>query len=58
MAKCPDAGAADVDRAVKAARRAFDEGWRDTTAQERGRILFRLAQKVRDELPRSPSSRR
>ena len=32
--------------------RAFDEGWRDVTAQERGRILFRLAQKMRDELPR------
>src|SRR4029450_6323221 len=40
-AKCPDAAAADVDKAVQAARRAF-EGWREVTAQERGRILFRL----------------
>jgi betaine-aldehyde dehydrogenase len=47
MAEVPDAQAADVDRAVAAARRAFDEGWRDVTAQERGRILFRLAEKVR-----------
>jgi betaine-aldehyde dehydrogenase len=49
IARVPDAGAADVDRAVKAARAAFDEGpWKETTAQERGRILFRLANIVRD----------
>jgi betaine-aldehyde dehydrogenase len=47
MATVPDAQAADVDRAVKAARRAFEEGWRDVTAQERGRVLFRLAERVR-----------
>jgi len=52
LAKVPDAGAADVDRAVAAARRAFDGGWRDVTAQERGRILFRLAERMRSELPR------
>ena len=51
MATVPDAQAEDVDRAVKAARRAFDEGWRDVTAQERGRILFRLAESVRDAPP-------
>ncbi len=45
----PDADATDIDRAVAAARRAFEAPpWRDTTAQERGRILFRLAQSVRD----------
>lgn len=38
------AGAADVDRAVKAARRAFEEGdWRDMDARDRGRLLHRLA---------------
>jgi betaine-aldehyde dehydrogenase len=52
IAKVPEAGTSDVDRAVKAARRAFDEGWRDVTAQERGRILLRLAEKMRKELPR------
>jgi betaine-aldehyde dehydrogenase len=51
MAAVPDASAADVDQAVQAARRAF-ASWREVTAQERGRVLFRLAQKVRDELPR------
>jgi betaine-aldehyde dehydrogenase len=40
--------AADVDRAVKAARAAFDSGaWGQTTAQDRGRILFKLAEKIR-----------
>ena len=49
IAQTPDATAADLDRAVAAARRAFDEGpWRDATAQDRGRILFNLAQRVRD----------
>ena len=52
MARVPDAGPADVDRAVKAARRAFEGGWREVTGQERGRILFRIAEKVRKELPR------
>jgi betaine-aldehyde dehydrogenase len=48
IARVPDAGAEDVDLAVAAARRAFDEGpWATTTAQERGRVLFRLAEKVR-----------
>ena len=50
IAEVPDAGAADVDRAVAAARAAFDSGpWPATTAQERGRILFRLAERVRKE---------
>jgi betaine-aldehyde dehydrogenase len=49
IAQVPDAGAADVDRAVAAARMAFDGGaWPATTAQDRGRMLFRLAQAVRD----------
>src|SRR5260370_28180363 len=39
---------ADVDVAVKAAREAFDSGpWSRTTAQDRGRILFKLAEKIR-----------
>src|SRR5262247_680680 len=34
---------------VRAARAAFDEGpWKNTTAQDRGRVLFKLAQIVRD----------
>jgi betaine-aldehyde dehydrogenase len=49
IGQTPDATAQDVDRAVDAARRAFDEGpWRETTAQDRGRILFNLAARVRE----------
>ena len=48
IARVPDASAADVDVAAKAARTAFDKGpWKDTTAQDRGRILFKLAEIVR-----------
>lgn len=50
LAEVPVGSAADVDRAVAAARAAFDSGpWPQTTAQERGRILFRLAERVRKE---------
>jgi betaine-aldehyde dehydrogenase len=49
IGRVPDAGASDVDRAVAAARAAFDDGpWKTTTAQDRGRILFKLAETVRD----------
>ena len=48
IAQVASSGAADVDKAVKAARAAFDSGsWATTTAQDRGRILFKLAEKVR-----------
>src|ERR1700704_3832162 len=48
IAQVPSSNAADVDRAVKAARAAFDSGpWGQTNAAERGRILFKLADKIR-----------
>jgi betaine-aldehyde dehydrogenase len=50
IAEVPDADEKDVNRAVAAAKAAFDSGpWPQTTAQERGRILFRLAERVRKE---------
>jgi betaine-aldehyde dehydrogenase len=53
IAEVPDADERDIDRAVKAARGAFDSGpWPQTTAQERGRILLRLAERIRAEAPR------
>ena len=49
-----EADAADVDKAVNAARRAFEHGaWRKIPASERGRLLHRLAdliEKNADEL--------
>src|ERR1700748_2203748 len=49
IANVAAADKSDVDAAVKAAREAFDNGpWRQTTAQDRGRILFKLAEKIRE----------
>jgi aldehyde dehydrogenase (NAD+) len=54
VASFPVAGPADVDRAVRAARRAFDEGpWPRARAGERVRVLRTIADLVRahgDEL--------
>jgi acyl-CoA reductase-like NAD-dependent aldehyde dehydrogenase len=49
LAKVPAASAVDVDRAVRAARRAFDDGsWGLAVSErERARILFRMAELVR-----------
>jgi betaine-aldehyde dehydrogenase len=48
IAQVAAASPADVDSAVKAARAAFDAGpWATTTAQDRGRILYKFAEKVR-----------
>jgi len=50
IAEAPDANAEDVDAAVAAARDAFENGaWSKTTPQDRGRALFRLAEKLRAE---------
>lgn len=44
LAKAPKGGREDIDRAVKAARAAFDSGpWRKLTASERGRLIWKLA---------------
>ena len=49
VASFPIAGVADVDRAVAAARRAFDEGpWPRSRATERIRVLRRIADLVRE----------
>jgi betaine-aldehyde dehydrogenase len=42
IAKAPDSTSEDVERAVKAARKAFD-GWANTTPGERSTVLLRLA---------------
>jgi aldehyde dehydrogenase (NAD+) len=44
IAQIAEADAADVDKAVAAARQAFESGaWRKTSASERGRLLNRVA---------------
>lgn len=47
VARVPAAGTADIDHAVSAARRAFDDGrWHGLAAEERRRILWRFADLV------------
>ncbi len=47
IASVAEAGAADVDRAVKAARRALETGpWSTMDAAERGLLMYRLADLV------------
>jgi phenylacetaldehyde dehydrogenase len=44
IAQCADGGKEDVDRAVRAARKAFESGpWPRLTPSERGRLLWRIA---------------
>jgi len=50
FARVASAGTADVDVAVAAAAAAFEGPWRKLAAVERGRILLRLAQLIRDDL--------
>lgn len=52
LAIVPEAGKTDVDKAIMAARSAFDNSdWRDgSKAQIRGRILFKMAALVRKHL--------
>jgi len=45
-------GLADVAAAVESARRAFDTTWRDMAPADRGRILMRTAQAIRDNADR------
>jgi aldehyde dehydrogenase (NAD+) len=46
LAEVATAGAADVDRAVAAARRAYDEVWGRMPGAERAKYLFRVARMI------------
>ena len=51
MAHVPEAESEDVDRAVRAARRAFDQGtWSKMTASQRGRTIWKLADLLEQHL--------
>lgn len=51
IATIAEGGVADVDRAVAAARRAFEGVWRTMRAAERGEILFRFAALLKQHGP-------
>ena len=48
LARVAEGGAEDIDRAVKAARAAFEGPWAKIHPADRGRMLFKMAQLVRD----------
>jgi betaine-aldehyde dehydrogenase len=52
IARAPLGGPEDVDRAVKAARAAFDDprGWANWTASKRGRALQKLSNLVKEHI--------
>ena len=51
LAEVAEAREADIDRAVKAAKRAFESGWwQHMPARDRGMLLFRLADLVEENI--------
>jgi len=59
IAEVAEAGDADVNFAVKAARKAFDEGaWKETTPRQRAKYLLKIAallEKHKEEFARIES---
>jgi aldehyde dehydrogenase (NAD+) len=49
LTEIAEAGAADVDLAVKAARRAYDKVWSKMPARERGKYLYRIARLIQEK---------
>ncbi|MGC4041124.1 MAG: aldehyde dehydrogenase family protein [Flavobacterium sp.] len=43
LAKVAEAGEADIDAAVKAARKAYDSVWSKLSGKERGKYIYRIA---------------
>lgn len=53
LGKVPEAGRDDARRAIEAARRAFDQGpWRKTSALDRGKLLFKIGDLIREQASR------
>ncbi len=51
LARVAEGDREDIDRAVKAARAAFEKGpWRKLTASERGRIIWKIADLIEEHL--------
>jgi acyl-CoA reductase-like NAD-dependent aldehyde dehydrogenase len=48
LAEVSEAGPTDVDRAVKAARTAYDKVWSKLPARERGKYLYRIARIIQE----------
>src|SRR5215475_11958252 len=51
IAQVAKAGREDVDRAISAARKAFDEGpWPRMSATERGRVVRKIGEVIKDRV--------
>jgi aldehyde dehydrogenase (NAD+) len=48
LAEVAEANATDVNRAVKAARAAFEDGWGEMPGKERAKYLYRIARMVQE----------
>ena len=48
LSEVADANAADVDKAVKAARTAYDKVWKKMSGKERGKYIYRIARMVQE----------
>ncbi len=48
LARVAEAGAEDVDKAVKAARKAYTEVWSKMPARERGKYIYRIARIIQE----------
>lgn len=48
IAKIAEADESDIDKAVKAARKAYEKTWSKLSARERGKYIFRLARLIQE----------
>lgn len=48
LAKVAEAGEADIDAAVKAARKAYDSTWSKLSGKERGKYIYRIARIIQE----------
>lgn len=48
LSEVADANAADVDKAVKAARTAYDKVWKKMSGKERGKYIYRIARMLQE----------
>jgi aldehyde dehydrogenase (NAD+) len=49
LSEVAEAGAADVDKAVKAARNAYERTWKKMPAKERAKYVFRVARMIQEK---------
>ena len=53
LAEVAEADKADIDKAVAAARRAFEGKWSKMSARDRGRLLYKLSQLIEEHARRT-----